>query len=115
METVMGMATRLNMNLGGKSISAAEAKAARLYALAKFNAEKPKKLTPEELKQNQKSYRLANREAIIAQRKVYYEHNGDQLRASRREAYRLSKENGDHIRTAKRAAYRLSKEDNRVT
>jgi hypothetical protein len=115
METVMGMALRLGMHLGGKSISAAELRAARLYAIAKFNEDKPKKLTPEELKRNQKKYRTTNREAIIAQRKVYYEQNGDQLRAAKREAYRLSKENGDHIRIAKRAAYRLSKEGNRVT
>jgi hypothetical protein len=81
----------MGMNLGGKSISDAELKAARLYALAKFNAEKPKKQSPEELKQKQKAYRLANRELILMRRKVYYEQNGDKLNASRREAYRLSK------------------------
>ena len=89
--SVLDCCVRMGVNLGGKSISAAEAKAARLYALAKFNAEKPKKQSPEELKQKQKAYRLANRESITAQRKVYYEHNGDQLRAAKREAYRLSK------------------------
>lgn len=91
METVMGMALRLGMHLGGKSISAAELRAVRLYAIAKYNAEKPKKQSPEELKQKQKAYRLANRELILMQRKVYYEQNGDKLNASKREAYRLSK------------------------
>ena len=91
METVMGMATRLNMNLGGKSISAAELKAARLYAIAKYNEEKPKKQSAEELKRKQKAYRIANRELILMQRRVYYEQNADQLRASKREAYRISK------------------------
>ena len=89
--SVLDCCVRMGMNLGGKSISAAELKAARLYALAKFNAEKPKKQSPEELKQKQKAYRLANRELILMQRKVYYEQNADQLRASKREAYRLSK------------------------
>ena len=89
--SVLDCCVRMGMNLGGKSISAAELKAARLYALAKFNAEKPKKQSPEELKQKQKAYRLANRELILMQRKVYYEQNGDKLNASRREAYRLSK------------------------
>ena len=87
----MKMATRLNMNLGGKSISAAELKAIRLSALAKYNAEKPKKQSAEELARKQKEYRLANREMILAQRKLYYERSGDQLRASKREAYRISK------------------------
>jgi hypothetical protein len=95
METVMGMATRLNMNLGGKSVSTAELKALRLRALAKYNAEKAKRQSPEELARNQKAYRLANRETILAQRKVYYEQNGDQLRASKREAYRIAKEAKD--------------------
>ena len=89
--SVLDCCVRMGMNLGGKSISAAELKAARLYALAKFNAEKPKKQSPEELKQKQKAYRLANRELILMQRKVYYEQNADQLRAAKREAYRLSK------------------------
>ena len=89
--SVLDCCVRMGMNLGGKSISAAELKAARLYALAKFNAEKPKKQSPEELKQKQKAYRLANRELILMQRKVYYEQNADQLRASKREAYRISK------------------------
>ena len=91
----MGMATRLNMNLGGKSVSTAELKALRLRALVKYRADKAKKLAPEELKNNQKKYRVANREAIIAQRKVYYEQNGDQLRAAKREAYRIAKEAKD--------------------
>jgi hypothetical protein len=91
METVMGMATRLNMNLGGKSISAAELKALRLHALAKYNEEKPKKQSAEELARKQKEYRLSNRAAILAQRKIYYEKNGDKLRASKREAFRISK------------------------
>ena len=89
--SVLDCCVRMGMNLGGKSISAAELKAARLYALAKFNAEKPKKQSPEELKKKQKAYRLANRELILMQRKVYYEQNVDRLRASKREAYRLSK------------------------
>lgn len=89
--SVLDCCVRMGMNLGGKSISAAELKAARLYALAKFNAEKPKKQSPEELKQKQKAYRLANRELILMHRKVYYEQNGDKLNASKREAYRLSK------------------------
>ena len=89
--SVLDCCVRMGMNLGGKSISAAELRAARLYAIAKFNAEKPKKQSPEELKQKQKAYRLANRELILMQRKVYYEQNGDKLNASRREAYRLSR------------------------
>ena len=71
--SVLDCCVRMGMNLGGKSISAAELKALRLYALAKFNAEKPKKQSPEELKQKQKAYRLANRELILMQRKAYYE------------------------------------------
>ena len=89
--SVLDCCVRMGMNLGGKSISAAELKAARLYALAKFNAEKPKKQSPEELKQKQKAYRLANRELILMQRKVYYEQNVDRLRASKREAYHKNK------------------------
>lgn len=89
--SVLDCCVRMGVNLGGKSISAAELKAARLYALAKFNEDKPKKQSPEELKQKQKAYRLANRELILMQRKVYYEQNADQLRAAKREAYRLSK------------------------
>ena len=93
--SVLDCCVRMGMNLGGKSISAAELKAARLYALAKFNAEKPKKQSPEEEARKQKEYRIANRVSIIAQRKVYYEQNGDQLRAAKREAYRIAKEAKD--------------------
>lgn len=89
--SVLDCCVRMGMNLGGKSISAAELKAARLYALAKYNAEKPKKQSPEELKQKQKAYRIANRELILMQRKVYYEQNADQLRASKRESYHKNK------------------------
>tara|TARA_R110000868_G_scaffold365481_1_gene628362 strand:- start:1220 stop:1516 length:297 start_codon:yes stop_codon:yes gene_type:complete len=91
METVMGMATRLNMNLGGKSVTTAELKALRLRALAKYRAGKAKKQSPEEDARKQKEYRIANRASILAQRKVYYEQNGDQLRAAKREAYRIAK------------------------
>jgi hypothetical protein len=86
METVMGMATRLNMNLGGKSVSAAELKAFRKYTLAQTRV---KKQTKEELARKQKEYRLANRDTILAQRKLYYERSGDQLRAAKREAYKI--------------------------
>ena len=89
--SVLDCCVRMGMNLGGKSISAAELRAVRLYALAKFNAEKPKKQSPEELKRKQKEYRVANRSALSARRKVYYAQNGDKLNASKREAYRLSK------------------------
>lgn len=89
----MGMATRLNMNLGGKSVTTAELKALRLRALAKYRADKAK--SPEEVARKQKEYRIANRASILAQRKVYYEQNGDQLRAAKREAYRIAKEAKD--------------------
>jgi hypothetical protein len=113
--SVLDCCVRMGMDLGGRSISAAELKAYRLYALAKARDErKAEKQTPEEGKHRQKEYRLANREAILAQRKIYYEQNGDKLRAAKREAYRLSKESDDRIRVARRAAYHLSKETNHV-
>ena len=90
--SVLDCCIRMGMNLGGRSISAAEIKAHRLYALAKARDErKAEKQTPEELARKQKEYRLAHRSAILAQRKLYYEKSGDQLRASKREAYRISK------------------------
>jgi len=114
--SVLDCCIRMGMSLGGRSISAAEIKAARLYALAKEREErKAEKQTPEEGARKQKEYRLANRDTILTQRKIYYEQNGDKLRASKREAYRLSKESDDRIRVARRAAYHLSKEANRVT
>ena len=114
--SVLDCCIRMGINLGGRSLSAAEIKAYRLYALAKARDErKAEKQTPEELARKQKEYRLANRDTIMAQRKLYYEQNGDQLRAAKREAYRLSKESDDRIRVARRETYRLSKEANRVT
>ena len=44
--SVLDCCVRMGMNLGGKSISAAELRAGRLYAIAKFNEDKPKKTNP---------------------------------------------------------------------
>ena len=93
--SVLECCVKMGMHLGGKSISAAELRAARLYAIAKFNEDKPKKKSPEEEARRQKKYRTTNREAILAQRKVYYEQNGDKLRAAKRKAYRIAKEAKD--------------------
>jgi len=91
--SVLDCCIRMGMDLGGRSISAAEIKAHRLYVLAKARDErKAEKQTPEELARKQKEYRLANRDTILTQRKIYYEQNGDKLRVAKREAYRLSKE-----------------------
>lgn len=66
METIMGMATRLNMNLSSKSVSTAELKVLRLRTLAKYRADKAKAC-----------------------------YDADKIRAARREAYCIAKEAKD--------------------